>query len=154
MKMEIEKDRSDNSYIQNLPADYIPTDEEPYMNEKQIEYFKRKLICWRDKLLRDSLETVTKLKDEGGRETDILDQGTVETNMALHLRNRDRDRKLIKKIDEALERIKMGTYGYCEESGEEIGINRLEARPIARLCLEEQELRERRERAKRNRRTT
>lgn len=150
--MGIEKSLSKSSY--NLPPDYVPTDKEPYMNEKQLEYFRRKLLSWREKLLRDSQETVIKLKDEGGRETDILDQGTVETNMALHLRNRDRDRKLIQKIDEALERIKMGTYGYCEESGEEIGINRLEARPIARLCLEEQELRERRERAKRNRRTT
>ena len=152
--MEIEKNRLDNSYVQDLPADYVPTDEELYMNERQLEYFKRKLLSWRDKLLHDSLETVVKLKDEGGREIDILDQGSVETNMALHLRNRDRDRKLIQKIDEALERIKIGTYGYCEESGEEIGINRLEARPIARLCLEEQELRERRELARRNRRTT
>ncbi|MBN2061195.1 MAG: RNA polymerase-binding protein DksA [Deltaproteobacteria bacterium] len=152
--MGIKKKLSDNSYIQDLPSDYIPSDKEPYMNKKQLEYFKRKLLSWREKLLRDSYETVVKLKDEGGRETDILDQGTVETNMSLHLRNRDRDRKLIQKIDDALERIKMGTYGYCEESGEEIGLNRLEARPIARLCLEEQELRERRERARRNTRTT
>ena len=153
--MEVDKNLLDNLYIhQDMPAGYVPTDNEPYMNERQLEYFKHKLLSWREKLLRDSQETVIKLKDEGSRETDILDQGTVETNMALHLRNRDRDRKLIQKIDDALERIKMGTYGYCEESGEEIGLDRLEARPIARLCLEEQELRERRERARRNRRTS
>ena len=152
--MEVDKNRLDNSDIQDLSAEYIPTDKEPYMNERQLEYFKCKLLSWREKLLRDSQETVIKLKDEGGRETDILDQSTAETSMALHLRNRDRDRKLIQRIDDALERIKMGTYGYCEESGEEIGLNRLEARPIARLCLEEQERRERSERARHNRHET
>ena len=149
--MGVDNNPLDNSYTQDQHDIYVPAENEPYMNERQLEYFKLKLLSWREKLLRDSQETVVKLKDEGSRETDILDQGTAETNMALHLRNRDRDRKLIQRIDDALERIKMGTYGYCEESGEEIGLNRLEARPIARLCLEEQERRERSERARRNR---
>ena len=116
------------------------------MNPKQVAYFKQKLLDWRDKLMEASLETVLMLKNGIDRETDFLDIGTSETNTSLLLRNRDRDRKLIRKIDEALERIRDGSYGYCEETGEEIGIKRLEARPIATLCLEAQEWHEREER--------
>ena len=143
--MKNENLEMEKAYLE-YDLDYTPSEEEPYMNPKQVAYFKQKLLDWRDKLMEASLETVLMLKNGIDRETDFLDIGTSETNTSLLLRNRDRDRKLIRKIDEALERIRDGSYGYCEETGEEIGIKRLEARPIATLCLEAQEWHEREER--------
>jgi DnaK suppressor protein len=135
----------------DLPDYYSPSEGEPYMNPAQLEYFKQKLIRWRDRLLRESGETLEELRENSTREIDFLDQGTRETDMTLKLRTRDRYRKLILKIDEALERMKDGTYGYCEETGEEIGIKRLEARPVATLSLEAQQWHERREKGERQR---
>ena len=125
---------------------YTPSEEEPYMNPRHFEYFKQKLQDWRKRLMEASVDTVSQLRNRIDRESDFLDKSSFETNVSLLLRNRDRDRKLIRKIDEALERIRHGTYGYCEETGEEIGLKRLEARPIATLCLEAQEWHERKER--------
>jgi len=127
----------------DLPEDYIPTDDEPYMNPRQIEYFRRQLIAWRENLLNESEKTLNKLKEDKERDIEAVDQGTNESATAFELRTRDRYRKLIKKIERALERISNGTYGYCEETEEEIGIRRLLARPIATLSLEAQERHER-----------
>ncbi|AOY59011.1 MULTISPECIES: RNA polymerase-binding protein DksA [Desulfococcus] len=127
----------------DLPEDYIPTDDEPYMNPRQIEYFRRQLIAWRENLLAESEKTLNKLKEDKERDIEAVDQGTNESATAFELRTRDRYRKLIKKIERALERISNGTYGYCEETEEEIGIRRLLARPIATLSLEAQERHER-----------
>lgn len=143
MKNEILKTEEND---QNYDFGYTPSEEEPYMNSNQVEYFKQKLLNWRYNLMEASFDTVSQLKNRIDRESDFLDKSSFETNVSLLLRNRDRDRKLIRKIDEALERIRHGTYGYCEETGEEIGLKRLEARPIATLCLEAQEWHERRER--------
>lgn len=134
----------------DLPENYSPHEDEPYMNPVQIEYFRRKLISWRENLLRESGETLEQLKKEEGKEIDLLDRGSWETNTSLKLKTRDRYRKLIYKIESALERIKAGTYGYCEETGEEIGIRRLEARPIATLSIEAQEWHELMERKARS----
>lgn len=131
---------------ERLDFGYTPSEEEPYMNPRQVEYFKQKLLEWRNRLMEASMDTVSQLKNRIDRESDFLDNSSLETNISLLLRNRDRDRKLIRKIDEALERIRDGTYGYCEETGEEIGLKRLEARPIATLCLEAQEWHEQEER--------
>jgi len=131
---------------ERLDFGYTPSEEEPYMNPRQVEYFKQKLLEWRNRLMEASVDTVSQLKNRIDRESDFLDNSSLETNISLLLRNRDRDRKLIRKIDEALERIRDGTYGYCEETGEEIGLKRLEARPIATLCLEAQEWHEQEER--------
>lgn len=122
-----------------LQGDYRPTEDEPYMNSNQLAYFQGKLLSWREQLVRESNETLEQLREEEWREADFLDQGAFDTIKALTFRTRDRYRKLIKKIDDALIRIKEGTYGYCEETGEEIGIKRLDARPIATLTLEAQE---------------
>lgn len=122
-----------------LQGDYRPTEDEPYMNSNQLAYFQGKLLSWREQLVRESNETLEQLREEEWREADFLDQGAFDTIKALTFRTRDRYRKLIKKIDDALTRIKEGTYGYCEETGEEIGIKRLDARPIATLTLEAQE---------------
>lgn len=122
-----------------LPEDYRPTENEPYMNSSQLAYFREKLLSWREQLVRESNKTLEQLREENWRETDFLDQGASDAIKALTFRTRDRYRKLIKKIDDALIRIKEGTYGYCEETGEEIGIKRLDARPIATLTLEAQE---------------
>ena len=109
------------------------------MSSSQLAYFRDKLLSWRERLVRESNETLEQLREENSRETDFLDQGASDAIKALTFRTRDRYRKLIKKIDDALGRIRVGTYGYCEETGEEIGIKRLEARPIATLSLEAQE---------------
>ncbi len=127
----------------DLPENYIPTDDEPYMNPRQIEYFRRELVAWRENLLQESEKTLNKLKEDKERDIEAVDQGTNESATAFELRTRDRYRKLIKKIERALERISNGTYGYCEETEEEIGIRRLLARPIATLSLEAQERHER-----------
>lgn len=126
-----------------LPEGYTPSEDEEYMSENQLEFFRRMLLKWRDELLRESSGTLDRMKEEREREPDIVDQGSAETDSAIELRTRDRARKLIKKINQALNRIDDGEYGYCEETGEEIGIKRLQARPIATLCIEAQERHER-----------
>lgn len=123
----------------DLAEDYHPSENEPYMNSRQLEYFRRKLLDWRKQLLKDSGEGLGRLKEESTREVDILDQGILEANTSLKLKTRDRCLALISEIDEALQRIHDGICGYCMETGEEIGIMRLEARPTARLSLEAQE---------------
>jgi DnaK suppressor protein len=125
---------------------YRPTDDEPFMNERQREYFRRKLNAWKDEILREASETILSLQNENENHPDIADRASSETDRAIELRARDRQRKLISKIDSALSRINEGTYGYCEETGEPIGLRRLDARPIATLSLEAQERHERRER--------
>lgn len=129
-----------------LPRGYRPKENEPFMSARQKEYFRRKLNAWRDELQQDSSETVRHLQQDTAAEPDLADRATTETDRAIELRTRDRERKLISKIDEALRRLEEGTYGYCEETGEPIGIRRLEARPTATLSLEAQERHERRER--------
>lgn len=130
----------------DLPGDYSPSEDEPYMNPRQLEYFKRKLLAWKEELLAGAYETKRALKEESIREADHLDQSALDSIMALRLRARDREWKLIQKIESALARIEEGAYGYCEETGEEIGLKRLEARPIATLSLEAQQWHEKRER--------
>jgi DnaK suppressor protein len=132
-----------------LPPDYRPSDDEPFMNELHREYFRQKLLSWRNELLREADETLQHLQEGGAQEADIADRATTETDRSLELRTRDRARKLIAKIDAALQRIEDGAYGYCEETGEPIGIKRLEARPIATLSIEAQERHERMERTHR-----
>ena len=124
---------------------YRPTEDEPYMNETQREYFRRKLLSWREEILRGSNETLRQLKEEESRVADMSDWASFETERNFQLRARDRERKLLSKIDEALRRIEEGTYGFCEETQEPIGLRRLEARPIATLSIEAQERHERRE---------
>jgi len=130
--------------------DYRPSEDESFMNQKQLGYFRRKLLAWKEEILRESRETVVHLQSETENHPDLADRATSETDRALELRTRDRQRKLISKIDEALRRIDEGSYGYCEETGEPIGIARLDARPIATLSLEAQERHERRERIHRD----
>jgi DnaK suppressor protein len=129
---------------------YHPSEDEPFMNERQLEYFKEKLQKWKEDILRESRETVTHLQLETENHPDLADRASSETDRALELRTRDRQRKLIAKIDEALRRIDEGAYGYCEETGEPIGLARLEARPIATLSVEAQERHERRARVHRD----
>jgi len=136
----------------DLPQDYHPSEDEPYMNPKQLEYFKRKLLVWREQLLWESIETKGRLKEQSLRKPDIVDSGSLETKMILELRTHDRSRKLLAKINDALDRIEEGTYGYCEETGEEIGIKRLEARPVATLSITAQKRHEEMERRRRTRR--
>jgi DnaK suppressor protein len=128
-----------------ISEDYRPSEDEPYMNEAQREYFRRKLLHWRDEILRGSTETLRQLKEEDNRLADLSDWASYETERNFQLRARDRERKLLSKIDEALRRIEDGSYGYCEETQEPIGLRRLEARPIATLSIEAQERHERRE---------
>jgi DnaK suppressor protein len=128
-----------------ISEEYRPTEDEPYMNEAQREYFRRKLLHWRDEILRGSTETLRQLKEEDNRLADLSDWASYETERNFQLRARDRERKLLSKIDEALRRIEDGSYGYCEETQEPIGLRRLEARPIATLSIEAQERHERRE---------
>ena len=132
------------------PAAYRPSDIEPFMNERQLAYFRGKLMDWKDDILRESKETVVNLKAETENHPDLVDRASSESDRALELRTRDRQRKLISKIDEALRRIEDGSYGYCEETGEPISLRRLEARPIATLSIEAQERHERRERVYRD----
>ena len=127
-------------------ADYIPSDDEPFMNERQQEYFRSKLVIWKNDILREARETLRVLQDESRNHPDFADRASSETDRAIVLRARDRQRKLIAKIDAALQRIDDGTYGYCEETGEPISLKRLDARPIATLSIEAQERHERRER--------
>jgi DnaK suppressor protein len=133
-----------------LPAGYRPSDKEPFMNPKQLEYFRRKLLAWKDEILRESKETLQHLQEDSLREPDITDRASSETDWSVELRTRDRQRKLIAKIDAALERIRLGEYGYCEVTGEPISLERLEARPIATMTLEAQERHERAEKVQRD----
>src|SRR6056297_3229373 len=133
-----------------LPEDYRPAEDEPFMNERQLEYFRRKLIGWRNDLLADSRDTIEGLQDGTRNIPDVADRASEETDRALELRTRDRQRKLVAKIDAALRRIDEGEYGYCESTGEPISLKRLDARPIATLSLEAQERHERRERVHRD----
>jgi DnaK suppressor protein len=129
---------------------YKPSEEEPFMNERQKEYFRRKLLEWKEGILRESRETLTALQSESENHPDLADRASSETDRAIELRARDRQRKLIAKIDSALARIDDGTYGYCEETGDPIALRRLDARPIATLSVEAQERHERRERVYRD----
>jgi DnaK suppressor protein len=129
---------------------YRPNEDEEFMNERQREYFRKKLLKWKDDILRESRETVSHLQTETENHPDIADRASSETDRALELRTRDRQRKLISKIEDALRRIEDGSYGYCEETGEPIGVARLDARPIATMSLEAQERHERRERVHRD----
>jgi DnaK suppressor protein len=130
--------------------DYRPTDDEPFMNPRQREYFRSKLLNWKDEILKESRGTLDNLQEENQNHPDMADRASSESDRALELRTRDRQRKLISKIDAALKRIEDGTYGYCEETGDPIGIPRLDARPIATLSLEAQETHERREKVYRD----
>jgi RNA polymerase-binding transcription factor len=129
---------------------YRPTDREPFMNERQREYFRKKLLDWKEQILQEAKETLAHLQAENENHPDLADRASSETDRAIELRARDRQRKLIAKIDEALTRLDDGTYGYCEETGEPIALKRLEARPIATLSIEAQERHERRERVYRD----
>ena len=133
-----------------LPEDYRPAEDEPFMNERQVEYFRRKLIAWRDELLDESRGTVAVLQGDTRNIPDVADRASEETDRALELRTRDRQRKLISKIDSALRRIEEGEYGYCEKTGDRISLKRLDARPIATMSLEAQERHERREKVHRD----
>lgn len=133
-----------------LPEDYRPADNEPFMNERQLEYFRRKLLNWKAEILEDSRDTVAGMKDQTRNIPDIADRASEETDRALELRTRDRQRKLVSKIDAALRRIDEGEYGYCEITGEPISLKRLDARPIATMSLEAQERHERREKVHRD----
>jgi DnaK suppressor protein len=138
------------SMAPKLPKNYQPSDDEPFMNSRQREYFRRRLQRWREELLQESSQTLQSLQEVSLQSPDMADRASAETERAVELRTRDRGRKLIQKIDEALARIEDGSYGYCEESGEPIGLRRLEARPIAMLSLEAQERHEKRERIHRD----
>ena len=129
---------------------YRPSDKEPFMNERQREYFRQKLLAWRDDIIKEAKETLQHLQVENENHPDLADRASSETDRAIELRARDRQRKLIAKIDEALVRLEDGSYGYCEETGEPISLKRLEARPIATLSIEAQERHERRERVYRD----
>ena len=133
-----------------IPSNYQPTEKEEFMNPVMREYFRNKLLAWREELLRESSETIQHLQSESLAEPDIADRASLETDRSLELRTRDRERKLIAKIDMALQRIEDGTYGYCEETEEPISLRRLEARPIATLSIEAQERHERMERTQRD----
>lgn len=133
-----------------VPKDYAPTDKEAFMNPVMLEYFRRKLESWRTELMTDSAETLQSLQEGGMQEPDLADRASRETDRSVELRTRDRQRKLVSKIDAALARIEDGSYGLCEETGEPISIKRLEARPVATLSIEAQEMHERKERIHRD----
>jgi DnaK suppressor protein len=133
-----------------IPEGYTPSIDEEYMSATQVEYFRQKLLSWRAELLAESSDTISHLKEENWQEPDINDRASLETDAALELRTRDRYRKLVIKIDSALSRVTDGSYGFCDETGEEIGLFRLEARPIATLTVEAQEKHERLEKQRRD----
>ncbi|PKP84924.1 MAG: RNA polymerase-binding protein DksA [Alphaproteobacteria bacterium HGW-Alphaproteobacteria-2] len=133
-----------------LPEDYRPAEDEPFMNPRQLEYFRRKLLGWKASILEDSRETIEGMQEATRNLPDIADRASEESDRAIELRTRDRQRKLVAKIDAALRRIETGEFGYCEETGEPISLKRLDARPIATLSLEAQERHERREKVHRD----
>ena len=134
----------------DIESEYRPSEDEPFMNDRQREYFKNKLLAWKDEILKESAETLATLQEESQNHPDLADRASSETDRSIELRARARQRKLISKIDAALERIADGSYGYCEETGEPIALRRLEARPIATLSIEAQEAHERREKVYRD----
>ena len=133
-----------------LPDDYMPAEDEPFMNDMQTEYFRRKLLAWRSDILEDSRDTIEAMKDGTRNIPDVADRASEETDRSLELRTRDRERKLVSKIDGALRRIEEGEFGYCSVTGEPISLKRLDARPIAIMSLEAQERHERREKIHRD----
>ena len=133
-----------------LPTGYTPSDDEEFMNPLQAEYFRQKLLKWQQELLSEANSTLSDLSEENLKKPDVTDRAQAESDAALRLRTRDRERKLLSKIESALQRLDLGTYGYCEETGEPIGIKRLEARPVASLSVEAQERHERMERTQRD----
>ncbi|OYW51537.1 MAG: RNA polymerase-binding protein DksA [Rhizobiales bacterium 17-65-6] len=133
-----------------IDEDYRPREDEPFMNDRQREYFRQKLLNWKDDILKEARETLQHLQDENQNHPDLADRASSETDRSIELRARDRQRKLIAKIDAALQRIEDGSYGFCEDTGEPISLKRLEARPIATLSIEAQERHERRERVYRD----
>lgn len=146
-----EKQPSTEAYENiTLPPDYRPSDNEEFMNDRQLVYFRIKLIEWKDKILQEARGTLNTLQNESLREPDVTDRASNETDWSIELRTRDRQRKLISKIDAALRRIEEGEYGYCEVTGEQISLARLEARPIATMTLEAQEKHERIEKVSRD----
>ncbi len=136
--------------ITEIEDAYKPSDDEPFMNDRQREYFRRKLLSWKEDILLESRETLAALQNENENHPDLADRASSETDRAIELRARDRQRKLIAKIDSALQRLEDGSYGYCEETGEPISLKRLDARPIATLSIEAQERHERREKVYRD----
>lgn len=143
-------DEMTGSGTERLPADYRPTVDEDFMNPRQLAYFRRKLLDWKDSILQEAAGTLETLKAEPMREPDVTDRASSETDWGIELRTRDRQRKVISKIDSALRRIEAGDYGYCEVTGEPISLQRLEARPIATMTLEAQERHERDEKITRD----
>jgi len=133
-----------------LPKGYKPSDDESFMNARQREYFRRKLLSWKEELVRESTQTLQHLQEDSLQEPDLAERASVESDRSLELRTRDRERKLLTKIDNALERLQDGSYGYCEDTGEPISLSRLDARPIATLSIEAQERHEKRERTYRD----
>lgn len=133
-----------------LPKNYMPSSKEDFMSPKQLEYFRRKLNDWKDDILRESAETLQNLQEDNLREPDVADRASSETDWSVELRTRDRQRKLVSKIDSALRRIEEGEYGYCEVTGEPISLRRLDARPIATMTIEAQEAHERKEKVTRD----
>ena len=133
-----------------LPQNYRPTDREPFMNAMQQEYFRQKLLKWKNELIEESNQTLQNMQEESLAQPDLADRATSETDRALELKTRDRQRKLISKIDDALRRLEDGSYGYCEDTGEPISLSRLDARPIATLSVEAQERHEKREKVYRD----
>jgi len=133
-----------------LPPNYRPSEDEEFMNPIMLEYFRQKLLRWREELLNESHDTLNNLQENQSFVPDLADRASLETDRSLELRARDRERKLISKIDQALQRIENDEYGYCEETGEPIGVRRLEARPVATLCIEAQEQHERAEKTRRD----
>jgi len=133
-----------------LPKEYTPSEQEKFMNARQKEYFRRRLITWREEILKESAETLEQLQNESLKEPDIADRASSETDWSIELRARDRQRKLISKINSALARIEDGDYGYCEVTGEPISLKRLEARPIATMSVEAQEIHEKMEKVHRD----
>ncbi|MBO6673984.1 MAG: RNA polymerase-binding protein DksA [Rhizobiales bacterium] len=134
----------------DVQDDYRPSEDEPFMNERQRNYFRKKLIAWKEEILAEARDTLAHMQDDTVNHPDLTDRASSETDRSIELRARDRQRKLISKIDAALRRIEDGTYGYCEETGEPITLKRLDARPIATLSLEAQEAHERREKVYRD----
>ena len=134
----------------SLSSNYRPAEDEPFMNDRQVEYFRRKLLSWKEELLSGSLDTIQGLQDNTRNIPDVADRASEETDRALELRTRDRQRKLVAKIDAALRRIEEGEYGYCIVTGDPISLKRLDARPIATMSLEAQERHERREKVHRD----
>src|SRR5436309_2949130 len=142
--------KNGHAALSDKNKNYRPTDKEPFMNERQREYFRSKLLAWKEDIIKGAKETLQHLHDENQNHPDLADRASSETDRAIELRARDRQRKLIAKIEAALARLEEGTYGYCEETGDPISIRRLEARPIATLSIEAQERHERRERVYRD----